>query len=96
VATSTAQRCPSAIEPRAALGRLRFHDLRHTFGTRVIGVADIRRVQEWMGHANVQTTMQYLHYVPRPQDAALVGKAFEPAVGAPAASFDESGQGRLL
>jgi integrase len=50
---------------RAALRPLRFHDLRHTFGTRVIGVADIRRVQEWMGHANVQTTMQYLHYVPR-------------------------------
>ena len=57
---------------RAGLRPLRFHDLRHTFGTRVIGVADIRRVQEWMGHANVQTTMQYLHYVPRPQDAALV------------------------
>ncbi len=46
----------------AGLRPLRFHDLRHTFGTRVIGVADIRRVQEWMGHANVQTTMQYLHY----------------------------------
>jgi integrase len=29
---------------RAALRPLRFHDLRHTFGTRVIGVADIRRV----------------------------------------------------
>jgi hypothetical protein len=46
---------------RAGLRRLRFHDLRHTFGTRVIAKADIRRVQEWMGHANVQTTMQYLH-----------------------------------
>ncbi|MGG7380571.1 tyrosine-type recombinase/integrase, partial [Escherichia coli] len=34
---------------RAALRPLRFHDLRHTFGTRVIGKADIRRVQEWMG-----------------------------------------------
>lgn len=66
---------------RAALGRaglrpLRFHDLRHTFGTRVIAKADIRRVQEWMGHADVQTTMQYLHYVPRAEDAALVGAAF--------------------
>ena len=79
-ATSTAPRCRSAIEPRsqrAALRPLRFHDLRHTFGTRVIAKADIRRVQEWMGHADVQTTMQYLHYVPRPQDAALVGEAFE-------------------
>lgn len=81
---------------RAALRQLRFHDLRHTFGTRVIGVADIRRVQEWMGHANVQTTMQYLHYVPRPQDAALVGSAFEPQVDPPDLAFDNSGQGRLL
>ena len=38
---------------RAGLRPLRFHDLRHTFGTRVIGEADIRRVQEWMGHADV-------------------------------------------
>jgi integrase len=80
---------------RAALRRLRLHDLRHTFGTRVIGVADIRRVEEWMGHAIVQTTMQYLHYVPRPQDAALVGRAFEPQLDPPDLTFDDSGQGRL-
>jgi len=42
----------------------------------VIAKADIRRVQEWMGHTDVQTTMQYLHYVPRAEDAALVGAAF--------------------
>ena len=41
----------------AGLRSLRFHDLRHTFGTRMIGKAAIRRVQEWMGHADVQTTM---------------------------------------
>jgi integrase len=34
---------------RAGLRPLRFHDLRHTFGTRMIAKADIRRVQEWMG-----------------------------------------------
>ncbi len=34
---------------RASLRDLRFHDLRHTFGTRMIAKADIRRVQEWMG-----------------------------------------------
>jgi integrase len=60
----------------AGLRPLRFHDLRHTFGTRVIGHADIRRVQEWMGHADVQTTMRYLHYAPRHDDAALVAQAF--------------------
>jgi integrase len=38
--------------------------------------ADIRRVQEWMGHADVQTTMRYLHYAPQVEDAALVAEAF--------------------
>jgi hypothetical protein len=61
----------------AGLRSLRFHDLRHTFGTRTIAKADIRRVQEWMGHADVQTTMRYLHYAPRAEDARLVAEAFE-------------------
>ena len=58
------------------LRRLRFHDLRHTFGTRMIREADIRRVQEWMGHADIQTTMKYLHYESRAEDAQLVARAF--------------------
>ncbi len=61
----------------AGLRPLRFHDLRHTFGTRMIAKADIRRVQEWMGHADVQTTMRYLHYAPRDEDARLVAEAFK-------------------
>src|SRR6202035_1366958 len=60
----------------ASLRPLRFHDLRHTFGTRMIAKADIRRVQEWMGHADIQTTMRYLHYAPRDEDARLVAEAF--------------------
>ncbi|MDP9345892.1 MAG: site-specific integrase [Actinomycetota bacterium] len=64
---------------RAGLRRLRFHDLRHTFGTRTIAKADILRVKEWMGHADVATTMRYLHYAPRPGDARLVAEAFEVA-----------------
>jgi|SRR5579875_1721629 len=60
----------------AGLRRLRFHDLRHTFGTRMIREADIRRVQEWMGHADIQTTMKYLHYESRKEDADLVARAF--------------------
>jgi len=60
----------------AGLRPLRFHDLRHTFGTRMIAKADILRVKEWMGHADVQTSMRYLYYVPRPDDARLVDEAF--------------------
>lgn len=67
---------------RAGLRRLRFHDPRHTFGTRMIAVADIVRVKEWMGHADVETTMRYLHYAPRTEDAALVARAF--AIASPA------------
>jgi integrase len=74
---------------RAGLRPLRFHDLRHTFGTRVISKADIRRVQEWMGHASIQTTMQYLHYAPRAEDARLVADAFAlPPTPDPATRFD--------
>jgi integrase len=60
----------------AGLRPLRFHDLRHTFGTRMIAKADIRRVQEWMGHADIQTTMRYLHFSPRDEDARIVAEAF--------------------
>jgi len=73
---SALRRRYSAALMRGGLRRLRFHDLRHTFGTRMIATADIRRVQEWMGHADVQTTMKYLHYVPRAEDAQLVARAF--------------------
>jgi integrase len=47
----------------------------------MIANADIRRVQEWMGHSSIQTTMKYLHYAPRAEDARLVAEAFRlPAV----------------
>ncbi|HEY5193144.1 MAG TPA: site-specific integrase [Solirubrobacteraceae bacterium] len=73
---SALRRRYTAALGRAGLRLLRFHDLRHTFGTRMIAKADIRRVQEWMGHADVQTTMRYLHYAPREEDARLVAEAF--------------------
>ena len=73
---SALRRRYAAALARAGLRPLRFHDLRHTFGTRMIAKADIRRVQEWMGHADVQTTMRYLHYAPRGDEAELVAEAF--------------------
>jgi integrase len=37
----------------AGIRTIRFHDLRHTFGTTVAasGKTNIRTLQEWMGHA---------------------------------------------
>ena len=70
-------------EYKAALGRaglrnLRFHDLRHTFGTRAVEQAEsILELKEWMGHANVQTTMRYLHYKSKADAAQRLAVAFE-------------------
>jgi integrase len=60
------------------LRSLRFHDLRHTFGTQVIGnpAISILQLKEWMGHADIDTTMRYLHHAPRAGDAELVAEAF--------------------
>lgn len=66
---------------RAGLRRLRFHDLRHVFGSLAITRADIVEVQAWMGHADIQTTMRYLHYRDRGQAAARLAEAFK--VGTP-------------
>ncbi len=62
----------------AGLRRLRFHDLRHTFGSLAINVASIVQVQAWMGHADIQTTMRYLHHKSRAADAQLLSTAFRP------------------
>lgn len=58
----------------AGLRRLRFHDLRHTFGSLVVdGGASLVQVQAWMGHADVKTTMRYLHSKSRTEDACCLG-----------------------
>jgi integrase len=61
----------------AGLRALTFHDLRHTFGTLAINRADPVSVQHWMGHANLQTTMRYLHFRQRDDEADLLSEAFE-------------------
>jgi integrase len=60
----------------AGLRPLRFHDLRHTFGTHAIRTADPRELQEWMGHADFSTTEIYLSYKPRADAARRLGAAF--------------------
>lgn len=47
---------------RADIKNFRFHDLRHTVGTRLIekGV-DIKTVQELFAHSSIVTTQRYVH-----------------------------------
>ena len=53
--------------------RLRFHDLRHTFGTLAARHWPLSDVQFYMGHADIQTTMIYVHAKPRTGAAADLG-----------------------
>ena len=66
-----------ATQAAAELRPLSFHDLRHTFGTLAINRADPVQVQHWMGHADLKTTMRYLHYRQRADEADLLSEAFE-------------------
>lgn len=61
----------------AGLRPLRFHDLRHTFGSLAINEASIVQVQAWMGHADIKTTMRYLHHKSRADDARVLSGAFQ-------------------
>jgi integrase len=65
-----------AARKRAGLREIRFHDLRHTFGSLAINRASIVQVQEWMGHADIDTTRRYLHYKRRGDEARLLAPAF--------------------
>lgn len=61
---------------RAELRRIRFHDLRHAFGSIAITVLDPHAVQSYMGHKHYSTTQRYLHHKPRPHDAQRLHEAF--------------------
>ena len=60
----------------AGLGGMRFHELRHTFGTLAIQRASILQVQNWLGHSDIKTTQVYLRYRSQADDAALLSEVF--------------------
>ena len=70
-----------AARDAAGLRPLRFHDLRHTFGSLAINRASIVQVQAWMGHADAKTTMRYLHHKSQEDEAELLADAFRPTTG---------------
>jgi integrase len=76
-ASKLRQRFKRAVK-RAGVRDVRFHDLRHTFGTRMAGVGvPMRSLQEWMGHADLTTTLRYADYSPdQAHGARYAEKAF--------------------
>jgi integrase len=56
---------------------VRFHDLRHTFGTRMAAQGvPMRTLQEMMGHRDFKTTLIYADYAPSAREAEWVEAAF--------------------
>jgi len=71
------RRFRKALEAAGLDGSHRFHDLRHTFGTRMAAAnVPMRTLQEWMGHRDLATTQIYADYAPSSQEAAMVAAAF--------------------
>ncbi len=62
----------------AGVKRVRFHDLRHTFGTRMAASPRVamRQIQEWMGHRDYRTTLIYADYEPGEDESGMVDDAF--------------------
>ncbi len=57
-----------------------FHELRHTFATQMAAQGvPLRKLQEWLGHADIKTTQIYMHYAPDEHEIAMVNNAFAPA-----------------
>ncbi|MGH2745453.1 MAG: tyrosine-type recombinase/integrase, partial [Thermoleophilaceae bacterium] len=68
------------------------HDLRHSFGTLAVQAFPLSDVKAYMGHADIQTTMVYVHHVPAGDAAERLSEAvrgsadFMPGIAASASA----------
>ena len=71
--------------------RIRFHDLRHTFGSHLamLGIPIIK-IKELMGHSDIKVTMRYMHLAPNELQGCtdvLLRKQADPQVGSMAVNL---------
>ena len=66
----------------AGVREVKFHDLRHTFATRLAASGQpLRTIQEFLGHADSKTTQIYAHYAPSAHEIQMVNDAFATEAG---------------
>lgn len=65
ISKSSVRHAFDKVVEKASLEDFRFHDLRHTFATRLVqnGV-DVFKVKELLGHKTITMTMRYAHHYP--------------------------------
>ncbi len=64
----------------AGLAPLRWHDLRHSYGSLLAAAGvDLVKIKSAMGHSNIATTERYLHARPASEQAAEFTRAFAPS-----------------
>jgi len=63
---------------KAGVRQVRFHDLRHTFGTMMAASPNVsmRTLQGWLGHADPGTTAIYAHFAPSDHEAEWIEEVF--------------------
>lgn len=59
------RRAFNSARDKSGIDHVRFHDLRHTFATRLVQAGvDLYAVKELLGHKSIKMTMRYAHHYP--------------------------------
>ena len=77
---------------RAELPQVRFHDLRHAFGSNAVKTFPISDVQAMLGHAHISTTSRYIHHIPGVADGDRLAEAFRILPVSPTGDIEQNSE----